>query len=154
MASIYDFELKDIDGMPLKFSDFKGKIILVVNTASKCGLAGQLNDLEELYEKYNQKGFEIIGIPSNQFKGELATDAETANYCALRYGVNFPMTQRVDVNGKHAHPLFQYLKAASGHGAIKWNYTKFLINQEGELVHRFAPVASVQKVEQAIVTLI
>ncbi|MBM7617968.1 glutathione peroxidase [Weissella uvarum] len=150
MATIYDYQLNELDGSVLDLDKLRGKVLLIVNTASKCGLAGQLNDLEALYEKYHAKGLVVIGLPSNQFKNELATDSQTANYCQLHYGVTFPMTQRVAVNGPETTPVLKYLKALSGHGAIKWNYTKFLINRDGELVHRYAPITSPKKIDQEI----
>ncbi|GEA95230.1 glutathione peroxidase [Weissella viridescens] len=154
MTQIYDFKLDEMDGSKLDLADYKGKILLIVNTASKCGLAGQLNGLQALYEKYYAKGLVVIGLPSNQFKNELATDSQTANYCQIHYGVTFPMTQRVAVNGPDTTPLFVYLKKMSGHGMIKWNYTKFLIDQSGKLVHRYAPITEPEHIEPEIEKLL
>ena len=154
MTQIYDFKLDEMDGSKLDLADYKGKILLIVNTASKCGLAGQLNGLQALYEKYYAKGLVVIGLPSNQFKNELATDSQTANYCQMHYGVTFPMTQRVAVNGPDTTPLFVYLKKMSGHGMIKWNYTKFSIDQSGKLVHRYAPITKPEHIEPEIEKLL
>ncbi|RRG17551.1 glutathione peroxidase [Weissella viridescens] len=154
MTQIYDFKLDEMDGSKLDLADYKGKVLLIVNTASKCGLAGQLSGLQALYEKYYAKGLVVIGLPSNQFKNELSTDSETANYCQMHYGVTFPMTQRIEVNGPNTAPLFTYLKEQSGHGMIKWNYTKFLINQSGELVHRYAPITKPERIEPEIEKLL
>lgn len=148
--SIYNFKIKEMNGATIDFADFKGKVILVVNTASKCGLAGQLKDLESLYLKYHKQGLEVIGFPSNQFHQEIASQ-DVNEYCKVHYGVTFPMTTMVKVNGENESPLFAYLKDESGHGKIKWNYTKFLINRDGKLIHRYAPITSPLKLEPEII---
>ncbi len=150
IKSIYDFKIKEMNGKLINFADFKDKVVLVVNTASKCGLAGQLKDLEALYVKYHNQGLEVIGFPSNQFHQELASQ-DVNEYCKLHYGVTFPMTTMVKVNGESESPLFAYLKKESGHGKIKWNYTKFLISRNGELIHRYAPITSPLKIEPEII---
>ncbi|MHA8263586.1 glutathione peroxidase [Lactobacillaceae bacterium Melli_B3] len=152
MSSIYDFTETEMNGQSLPLSQYKGKVLLVVNTASKCGLAGQLAEIEALYKKYHSDGFEVLGLPCDQFKRELADDQQTNEYCQLHYGVTFPMTKRIKVNGKDADPLFTYLKEASGNGFIKWNYTKFLIGRDGKLIHRYAPITKPEKMEPELVT--
>ncbi|MBW1606031.1 glutathione peroxidase [Lactobacillus sp. Sy-1] len=151
MSSIYDFTETEMSGQSLPLSEYKDKVVIVVNTASKCGLAGQLEDLESLYKKYHQDGLEILGLPSNQFKQELSGDKEISEYCQMHYGVTFPMTKPVKVNGDDTNPLFAYLKEESGHGRIKWNYTKFLIGRDGQLIKRYAPITKPEKMEPEIV---
>ncbi len=126
--------------------------MIIVNTASKCGLAPQLEGLEQLYKKYKNEGLVVLGLPSNQFHQELASDQEADEYCRLHYGVTFPMTKRVVVNGNGEDPLFTHLKNESGHGKIKWNYTKFLIGKDGQLIHRFAPITKPEAMEEAVYT--
>ncbi|KRL17553.1 peroxiredoxin HYR1 [Lentilactobacillus rapi DSM 19907 = JCM 15042] len=150
MTSIYDFSEQEMNGTPIDLKQFKDKVVLIVNTASKCGLAPQLEGLESLYKKYKDQGFVVLGLPSNQFHQELATDEEADDYCRLHYGVTFPMTKRVVVNGEGEDPLFAYLKQQSGHGRIKWNYTKFLIGKDGQLIHRFAPITKPDAMEEEI----
>ncbi|MCI1553126.1 MAG: glutathione peroxidase [Levilactobacillus sp.] len=152
MATIYDFTETEMSGQSIDFKDYQGKVLLIVNTASKCGLAPQLAGIEALYQKYHDQGFEVLGLPSNQFHQELATDEEANDFCQLHYGVTFPMTQRVVVNGDDEDPLFTYLKETAGHGRIKWNFTKFLIGRDGQLIDRYAPVTKPEKVEPDIVT--
>lgn len=150
MTSIYDFNETEMDGTTLDLKAFEGRVVLIVNTASKCGLAPQLRGLEALYQKYGEDGLVVLGVPSNQFKQELETDEETNLFCKMHYGVTFPMTQRVAVNGSDEDPLFTYLKEASGNGRIKWNYTKFLVGHDGRLIQRFAPTTKPEKLEPAI----
>lgn len=151
MTSIYDFSETEMNGFTIDFKDYQGKVLLIVNTASKCGLAPQLEGLEALYQKYHDQGFEVLGLPSNQFHQELDTDKATSDYCQIHYGVTFPMTKRITVNGSNEDPLFAYLKKASGHGAIKWNYTKFLVSRDGQVLKRFAPITKPEKFESDIV---
>jgi glutathione peroxidase len=144
MASIYDFSVEDITGKEVTLDKYRGKAMLIVNTASKCGFTPQYKGLEELYEKLHGKGLEILGFPCNQFGGqEPGTDTEIAQFCELNYGVSFPMFAKVDVNGADASPLFKYLKAEApgmlGSEMVKWNFTKFLVDREGKVVARFAP---------------
>ncbi|GAW63665.1 glutathione peroxidase [Ligilactobacillus acidipiscis DSM 15836] len=150
MAAIYDFNETEMSGQKLQMKDYTGKVLLVVNTASKCGLAPQLEGLEQLYQTYHEQGFEVLGLPSNQFHQELETDDEASDYCQVHYGVIFPMTKRVKLNGDDEDPLFTYLKEESGHGKIKWNYTKFLIGRDGQLIHRYAPTTKPEKIIPAI----
>ena len=123
----------------------------MVNTASKCGFAPELKGLEALYQRYHQKGLTIIGFPCRQFQQEVSTSQQANQDCRLHYGVTFPMTKIVKVNGKGADPIFKYLKQQSGHGWIKWNYTKFLISRDGSLLHRYAPMTSPKKMEPLII---
>ncbi len=144
MASIYDFSVEDIKGNEVKLGKYRGKVLLVVNTASKCGFTPQYKGLEALYERLHGKGLEILGFPCNQFGGqEPGTDTEIAQFCELHYAISFPMFAKVDVNGSDAAPLFRYLKAEApgilGSEAIKWNFTKFLVGRDGKVLARFAP---------------
>ena len=144
MASIYDFSVDDIKGKPVKLDKYKDKVLLIVNTASKCGFTPQYKGLEALYEKYHGKGLEILGFPCNQFGAqEPGTEKEIAAFCELNYGVTFPMFAKVDVNGKSAAPVFNYLKSEKpgllGSEAIKWNFTKFLVDRKGKVLARYAP---------------
>lgn len=150
MVAIYDFNETEMSGQKLEMKDYTGKVLLVVNTASKCGLAPQLEGLEQLYQTYHEQGFEVLGLPSNQFHQELETDDEASDYCQVHYGVTFPMTKRVKLNGDDEDPLFTYLKEESGHGKIKWNYTKFLVGRDGQLIHRYAPTTKPEKIIPAI----
>lgn len=144
MATVYDFSAQTLTGKPRKMSDFKGSVLLVVNTASKCGFTPQYAGLEELYKKYKDQGLVVLGFPSNQFgEQEPGPDSEIAEFCQVNYGVSFPMFSKVDVNGPAAHPLFKYLtstkKGLLGSQAIKWNFTKFLVGRDGKVLERYAP---------------
>jgi len=144
MASIYDFSVDDIHGKKVALDKYKDKVMLIVNTASKCGFTPQYKGLEELYEKFHGKGLEVLGFPCNQFGSqEPGTEAEIAQFCELNYGVTFPMFAKVDVNGSSAAPLYKYLKAEKpgllGSEAIKWNFTKFLVDRKGNVLARYAP---------------
>ncbi|WP_318767338.1 glutathione peroxidase [Lactiplantibacillus carotarum] len=149
-TSIYDFSETEMSGETLALSQYQGKVLLIVNTASNCGLAPQFKGLEELYQKYQSEGLVILGLPSNQFHQEKADDTATHDYCQRHYGVTFPMTKRVLVNGEAADPLFTYLKQTAGHGRIKWNFTKFLIGRDGRVLNRFAPTTRPVAFETAI----
>jgi len=155
MTTVYDFNATTLDGKPRKLSDYKGKVLLVVNTASKCGFTPQYKGLEELYEKYKDKGFAVLGFPSNQFgQQEPGPDSEIAEFCERNYGVTFPMFSKVDVNGDAAHPLFKYLtsekKGLLGSEAIKWNFTKFLVGKDGKVVDRYAPTTKPEDMEKDV----
>ena len=144
MASVYDFEADTIMGFPKSLSDFRGRVLLIVNTASKCGFTPQYADLQALYERYHERGFEVLGFPCNQFMNQEPGDGtEIAQFCQVNYGVTFPMFAKIDVNGSDTHPLFAYLKAeapgALGLKRVKWNFTKFLVDREGRVVKRFEP---------------
>ncbi len=146
MASIHDFSVKDIRGKDVPLDRYKGKVVLVVNTASNCGFTPQYKGLEALYQKLHGKGFEILGFPCNQFGAqEPGTEAEIASFCEVNYGVTFPLFAKIEVNGKNAAPVYQYLKAAQpgllGSEGIKWNFTKFLVDKDGKAVARYAPNA-------------
>lgn len=144
MAGIHDFEAQTIDGRTVSLGDWHGQVLLIVNTASKCGFTPQYAGLEALHAKFAPKGFAVLGFPCNQFGAqEPGDEAEIANFCKLRYDVGFPMFAKVDVNGEAAHPLYKTLKKAApgllGSEAIKWNFTKFLVRRDGTVVERFAP---------------
>jgi glutathione peroxidase len=144
MAGIYDFTVKDIHGKSVKLDKYKGKPLLIVNTASKCGFTPQYKGLEALYEKLHGKGLEILGFPCNQFgEQEPGSEAEIEQFCELNYGVTFPMFSKIDVNGDKAAPLYKYLKKEKpglmGSEAIKWNFTKFLVDRNGKVLERYAP---------------
>src|SRR5699024_1323919 len=151
MPTIYDFKETKMSGKPLDLKDYEDKVVIIVNTASKCGLAPQLEALEKFYQKYKDQGLEVLGLPSNQFHQELKSDEETEDYCQVHYGVTFPMTKRVRVNGDDTDPLFSYLKETSGDGRIKWNFTKFLIGRDGQLIRRYAPTTKPEKMENDII---
>jgi glutathione peroxidase len=147
MTTVYDFSAKTIDGKSRKLADYKGKVLLVVNTASHCGFTPQYKGLEELYEKYGNKGLVVLGFPCNQFGAqEPGAEAEIAEFCEMNYGVTFPLFAKIDVNGDNAHPLYRYLASAApgllGSESIKWNFTKFLIDRQGNVIKRFAPNAA------------
>jgi len=144
MAGIYDFSVKDIHGKTVKLDTYKGKALLIVNTASKCGFTPQYKGLEAVYKKLHAKGLEILGFPCNQFgEQEPGSEAEIESFCEINYGVTFPLFAKIDVNGSDAAPLYQYLKKAKpgllGSEAIKWNFTKFLVDRKGNVVERYAP---------------
>ena len=144
MASIYDFTVNDIHGKPVKLDRYRGKVMLVVNTASECGFTPQYKGLEAMYEKLHDKGLEVLGFPCNQFGGqEPGSEKEIAQFCELNYGVTFPMFAKVDVNGNNTAPLYKFLKSEKpgllGSEANKWNFTKFLVDREGNVVKRYAP---------------
>ena len=144
MQSIYDFSADSLAGRKADLSAVKGKVLLVVNTASQCGFTPQYKGLEAIYEKYRDQGFEVLGFPCNQFGGqEPGADDAIAQFCEQNYGVKFPMFSKVDVNGSKAHPLFAWLKAQApgilGTQDIKWNFTKFLVGRDGKVIDRYGP---------------
>lgn len=152
--SIYAFKVKDNKGQDFDFQTMEGKVLLIVNTASKCGFTPQYKELEELYEKYKEQGLVIIGFPCNQFLSqEPGTDEEIASFCSLNYGVSFPLMQKIDVNGSNEAPIYKWLKSKAGGyfgSGIKWNFTKFLISRDGQKVIRYAPVTSPKSFENEI----
>ena len=158
MASIYDFTVKDNTGADVSLASFKGKVLLIVNTATGCGFTPQYKGLEELYQKYKDKGFEIIDFPCNQFAGQApGSDAEIQQFCTLKYKTSFPRMSKIDVNGKNESPVFTYLKQEKGGvlgSAIKWNFTKFLLDKEGTVVERFAPTDTPEKIDNRIASLL
>jgi len=144
MSDIYSIPVQSSDGQPATLEEYKGKVLLIVNTASKCGFTPQYKGLEELYRKYKDQGFLVLGFPCNQFgQQEPGSDSEIQEFCTLNYGVSFPVYAKLDVNGGDAHPLFSLLKKEApgilGTEGIKWNFTKFLVNREGKVVNRYAP---------------
>ena len=157
--SIYQFTVNDIQGNPVALADYQGKTLLIVNTASKCGFTPQYTGLESLYEKHKDNGLVILGFPCNQFGSqEPGSDEEIASFCDLTFKVSFPMFSKVDVNGNNAAPLYQYLKKAApgllGSKGIKWNFTKFLINKDGEVVKRYAPTDKPEAIEKDIAAIL
>jgi len=149
MSEFYKYTAEMPSGKEVSMEDYKGKVVLVVNTASKCGLTYQYEGLEELYKKYSDEGLVILGFPCNQFANqEPGTDSEIASFCQLNYGVSFPIFKKVDVNGDTTHPLFKYLKSELKGllgQKIKWNFTKFLIGKDGKPIKRFAPTTKPEK---------
>ena len=159
MSSLYDFSVQDIDAQPQSLRDYAGRVLLIVNTASKCGFTPQYKGLEALHRKYEGKGLTVMGFPCDQFgHQEPGDEAEIKNFCSLNYDVRFPLFAKVEVNGKAAHPLFQYLKKEAkgilGSEAIKWNFTKFLIDRDGRVVRRYAPTDTPESIERDIVELL
>ena len=155
MTTIYDFTVNDIGGQPIKLDRYKNKVLLVVNTASKCGFTPQYKGLEALYRKYKDRGLEVLGFPCNQFGAqEPGNEQEIATFCETNYDVTFPMFSKVDVNGEGTAPVYRYLKSARpgllGTEAIKWNFTKFLVDLDGNVVARFAPNDTPESIERDI----
>ncbi len=159
-ANIYDFTLPSIDGKPMPIADYKGKVILVVNVASRCGYTPQYSALESLYEKYKDKGFVILGFPANNFGGqEPGTNEEIKTFCSRKYNVSFPLYSKVSVKGEDETPVYQYLTKQTKpeiSGDIKWNFTKFLVDRNGKVVQRFEPAVTPdsQEVTTAIENLL
>ena len=152
MATLYDFTVDDIEGHPVSLDRYKGKVLLVVNTASKCGFTPQYKGLESLYRKYRERGLEVLGFPCNQFGAQEPGSAqEIATFCEANYEVTFPLFAKVDVNGDAAAPLYRYLKHEKpgllGTEAIKWNFTKFLVDRNGSVVARYAPNDTPESIE-------
>lgn len=159
MTSIYDFEVRRLTGEGAPMSEHKGKVLLVVNTASACGFTPQYEGLEELYRKHKDRGFEVLGFPCNQFgHQEPGDEATIATFCKTHFDVTFPMHQKVEVNGDGAHPLFVHLKEEApgllGSKSIKWNFTKFLIDRNGKVVKRFAPQTKPAEIEAEVAALL
>ena len=155
--NIYDFKANDYKGNEVNLADFKGKVLLVVNTATKCGFTPQYDGLEALYDKYKDQGFEILDFPCNQFLFQApGSDEEIHNFCTLRYHTTFPRFKKIKVNGKEAEPLFNYLCAPNGEKRknVKWNFTKFLVNKNGEVVARFEPTTTPEAIKQDILALL
>lgn len=152
---LYDFEVNKIDGTPTKIQAFKGKVLLIVNTASNCGFTPQYDGLESLYERYKDSGLEILGFPCNQFGyQEKGSNDEIQSFCKVKFGIKFPLFEKIKVNGKNAHPLYSYLKEKApgilGSKKIKWNFTKFLVSKNGEVIKRYAPNITPEKIEADI----
>ena len=156
---LYNFQVNSIGGKEVSMSSYEGKTLLIVNTASKCGLTPQYKQLEELYKNHKDKGLEILGFPCNQFGSQEPGDEKEINeFCEINYGVSFPMFAKVEVNGKNTHPLFEYLKNEKpgllGLKAIKWNFTKFLIDKTGKVIKRYAPTTEPVKIEKDITDIL
>lgn len=159
MSTVYEFSATTIDGKPRSLSDYRGKVLLVVNTASKCGFTPQYKGLEAIYRQFKDRGFAVLGFPCNQFGAqEPGEDASIAEFCERNFGVSFPLFAKVDVNGDDAHPLFKHLtsekKGLLGSSAIKWNFTKFLIGKDGSVIERYAPTTApedlIKDIEKAL----
>lgn len=150
-AAFHEFEAESLQGQKVSMEDFKGKAVLVVNTASKCGLTPQYEGLEKLYQEYRDQGLEILGFPCNQFgEQEPGSSDDIESFCSINYGVSFPMFAKIEVNGGDAHPIFKYLKKAlpgTLSNAVKWNFTKFLVAADGKPLNRFAPTTEPAKLE-------
>jgi glutathione peroxidase len=158
-TSIYDFKATSLDGAEVSLDEYRGKVLLIVNTASRCGFTPQYQGLEALYKRYRDRGLVVLGFPCNQFGAQEPGSAEEIrSFCAMNYGVSFPMFAKIEVNGEHADPLFKYLKAQAkgilGSTAIKWNFTKFLVNRQGEVVDRYGSAAKPESLTAAIESLL
>ena len=158
IMSIYDFTVKDTNGKDISLSNYRNNVILIVNTATGCGFTPQYKGLQKLYDKYHERGFEILDFPCNQFGHQApGTDLEIGNFCTSNYGTTFPRFQKIEVNGNNASPLYQWLKKQKGGSfgdKIKWNFTKFLIDCNGEVVARFAPTKTPESLESEVLKLL
>lgn len=158
MEKIYDFKALTSKGKELDFAQFEGKVLLIVNTASKCGFTPQFAGLEALNQKYKDKGLVVIGFPCNQFASQdPGSDSEIEGFCQLNYGVTFQIMKKINVNGNDAHPIFKYLKSQTKGvfgSAVKWNFTKFLISKDGETIKRYAPTTKPEKLEKDIESML
>lgn len=158
MTTIYDFTVEKTNGDKQSLKDFAGKVLIIVNTASKCGLKGQFGELQEIYDAYKDQGLIVLGFPCGQFNDQEFDDIEeTTEFCQLNFGVTFPIFAKIDVNGEKAHPLFKHLKQAKGgvlSNEIKWNFTKFLIDRDGNVVERYAPTTKPAKMKKDIEKLL
>jgi glutathione peroxidase len=159
VSSVYDFTAKNIHGQEVSLSNFQGQVLLIVNTASKCGFTPQYEALQSLYARHKDQGFSVLGFPCNQFGAqEPEGEAKIGEFCATVFGATFPLFAKIDVNGPGAHPLYNYLKQEQpgllGIGSIKWNFTKFLIGRNGKPVARYAPITDPEKIEKPIEKLL
>ena len=159
MTSIYDFSAKDVKGNEVSLSDYKGKVLLIVNTATGCGFTPQYEGLQALYSKYQERGFEILDFPCNQFANQApGTEDEIVSFCKLHYDVSFPQFAKICVNGPQEHPLYTYLKSQAKGGIlgnrIKWNFTKFLVDRDGNVLRRFGSAVTPEKIEAEIEALL
>jgi glutathione peroxidase len=153
--TIYDFQAKTIDGRDVSLSEYRGKVLLIVNVASRCGFTPQYGGLQKLYDQHKASGFEVLGFPCNQFgHQEPANESEIQTFCDTTYGVRFPLFSKIDVNGSKAHPVFEFLKSAKpgflGMKLIKWNFTKFLIDRTGRPIKRYSPQTAPSVIEKDI----
>jgi glutathione peroxidase len=157
-TAFYDLEAKSLQGKPVKMDNYKGKVVLVVNTASKCGFTPQYEGLEKLYTKYKDDGLVVLGFPCNQFGAQEPGGAnDIQEFCQVNYGVSFPIMEKTDVNGTNTHPVFKYLKSKLGGflgSGIKWNFTKFVIDKNGKPVERFSPITKPEAIEPMIKKLL
>ncbi|MEW9897375.1 glutathione peroxidase [Chitinivorax sp. PXF-14] len=158
-ASLYDLSAPRIDGKQTSLSEFKDKVMLIVNTASKCGFTPQYEGLEKLYEQYKDQGLVVLGFPCNQFGSqEPGNESEIAEFCQLNYGVSFPMFAKIDVNGDDTHPIYKHLKGEAkgilGTEGIKWNFTKFLVDRRGQVVDRYAPTTKPEELAKEVEKLL
>ena len=159
MTTAHDFQATSLDGKPVPLKEFAGKVMLIVNTASQCGFTPQYEGLEALYQKYRERGLVVLGFPCNQFGAqEPGSATQIGSFCQKNYGVSFPMFEKIDVNGDTAHPLYQWLKKRArgllGSERIKWNFTKFLLDRQGNAVGRYAPLKKPQDLAQRIEALL
>ncbi|MFK7886480.1 MAG: glutathione peroxidase [Gammaproteobacteria bacterium] len=159
MTTAYEFSCRALSGKDVDLGDYKGKISLIVNTASKCGFTPQYQGLEELYQKYHEQGVEVLGFPCNQFgKQEPGEAKDIGEFCEINYGVSFQMFEKIDVNGSDAHPLYEHLKNEApgllGSKKVKWNFTKFLVDQDGRVVKRYAPAVKPDAIHSDIEQLL
>jgi len=159
MSSVYDFTANSLDGKPVSLRDYTGKVLLIVNTASKCGFTPQYEGLEALYQQYRERGLAVLGFPCNQFGAQEPGSAdEIGSFCQKNYGVSFPMFEKIDVNGDGAHPLYRWLKSSAkgllGSEAIKWNFTKFLVDRQGRVIDRFAPTTKPEDLKSNVEALL
>lgn len=156
--SIYDFKVKAVDGGDISMSLFQGKVLLIVNTATKCGFTPQYEGLQRLYDKYKEQGFEILDFPCNQFGHQApGSNEEIGNFCELRYKTSFPRFAKIDVNGVKEEPIFRYLKQKKGGfmgDNIKWNFTKFLVSRDGQVIDRYTPITKPERIEKDILKLL
>jgi glutathione peroxidase len=155
MPTVYDFDALQIDGKNVKLEDFRGQVLLIVNTASACGFTPQFAGLESLHQRYEKKGLAVLGFPCNQFGAQdSGSNAEIADFCQMNYGVTFPMMAKIEVNGSAAHPLYQWLSKEApgllGSKSIKWNFTKFLVGKDGAVLKRYAPTDTPESLAQDI----
>ena len=154
MSKLYELAVTDQQGNKVSLDQYKGKVLLIVNTATGCGFTPQYEALEKMYEKYRDQGFEILDFPCNQFFGQApGSDEEIHSFCTLKYNTQFPQFHKIDVNGKNEDPLYTFLKSQIK-GRIKWNFTKFLVNREGEVVGRFGPADKPEKFENEVAKLL
>ncbi len=151
---LYDLAVKDMENKEISLSEYKGKVLLIVNTATGCGFTPQYDGLQDLYEKYNSQGFEILDFPCNQFAGQApGTEEEIHDFCTGRYGITFKQFAKIDVNGANESPLYTYLKAQKsgiGDSKIKWNFTKFLVDREGQVVARYGSITKPEKIDKDV----
>ena len=158
MKTVYDFTVKDRQGSDVSLSAYQGKVLLIVNTATGCGFTPQYDGLQDLYEKYQDKGFEILDFPCNQFANQApGSDEEIASFCTGRFGITFPQFSKIDVNGANEAPLYTWLKAQKGGvlgSRIKWNFTKFLVDRNGNVIERFAPTVTPEKLDGEVAKII